>query len=96
VDTELVFLFLLIAPVLTLIAPIRASNAHGRSWITDAGLRIRYGHNRHWHYKAERSHAAAGRLTAARAEVGSADRQRQRSRELRRCRRRHRVDEIDR
>src|SRR5688500_6862641 len=70
-DTELLFLFLLIAPVLTSITPIRASNAHGRGWIANAGFSIRRGHNRHWHDKAQRGHPAEkGKSPAARNHFG--------------------------
>src|SRR6266436_1808744 len=44
--------FLLIAPVST---PIRASNAHGGEWITNAGLGIRCGHQRRRHREARRN-----------------------------------------
>jgi hypothetical protein len=50
--------WLLIAPILTSITPIRAGNAHGLAWITNAGLGIRCGHNRNWHCNAERSRRA--------------------------------------
>ena len=70
-NTELVFLFLLIAPVLTSITPICASNAHGRGWITNAGLGICCGHDRHWHYKAQRSCSAKkGKSPSARNHFG--------------------------
>jgi hypothetical protein len=47
-----------VAPVSTPVTPICASNAHRRSWITNAGFGVRYGHNRHRHHKAQRSRAA--------------------------------------
>ena len=69
--SELVFLFLLIAPVLTSITPVRASNAHGRGWITNAGLGIRCGDDRHWHSKAQRSRSAKkGKTPSARNHFG--------------------------
>jgi len=70
-NTELLFLFLLIAPVLTSITPICASNAHGRGWITNAGLGICCGHDRHWHYKAQHSRTAKkGKSPSARNHFG--------------------------
>jgi hypothetical protein len=42
IDEQLLLLFLLVAPIVTPIAPVCASNAHGGAWIANPGLGIRY------------------------------------------------------
>jgi hypothetical protein len=67
-DAALLFL---LAPVPPPITPVHASNAHGRAWLSDAGLGIHCSHNRHWHCKAQRSrNAKKGKNPSARNHFG--------------------------